>query len=204
MKKGKNFKSKSFIIVIFIILMFMTLSVAAAADSNLTDKGSTSLAKKNTTTTAVKEAAAKNNSASYNTLQKEINKSEKSLTLKSDYRYTDSDSVNGVVLNKNNMVIDGKGHTIDSSGKARVFVVSAKNVVLKNMIITNGRSEVGSALGFTEGATLSTINVTFTNNYASNCGCIFLDENCKYTSTNDKFINCNSKNEGIITLSNVL
>ncbi|MDO5826234.1 MAG: C1 family peptidase [Methanosphaera sp.] len=178
----------------------MTLSVAAAADSNLTDKGSTSLAKKNTTTTAVKEAAAKNNSASYNTLQKEINKSEKSLTLKSDYRYTDSDSVNGVVLNKNNMVIDGKGHTIDGSGKARVFVVSAKNVVLKNMIITNGRSEVGSALGFTEGATLSTINVTFTNNYASNIGCIFLDENCKYTSTNDKFINCNSKNEGIVTL----
>ena len=197
--KGINFRSKSLVLVVFITLMFLTLSVAMAADSNATDKGAASLVKKNTTTVG-KGAPAKTTTASYNTLQNEIRTSKKNtLTLTKNYKYTASDSVNGIVLNKNNMVIDGKGHTIDGSGKARVFVVNAKNVVLKNMIIQNGNSQYGSAIGFYKGATLSTINVTFVNNYASKYGCIYVDEKSKYGSTRDKFVNCKSATEGIIT-----
>ena len=197
---GKLCKSHAFILVVCITLMIMTLSVVSAADTNSTDKSSSSPIKKSTNTTNLKGASAtKSSSASCTTLQNQIDKSKNSITLQTNYKFTGSDSTNGVVLNKNNMVIDGKGHTIDGSAKARVFAVTAKNVVLKNMIIINGKHEIGSAIGFVKGASLTTINVTFRNNYATRAGCIFVDEGCTYTSNKDKFINCNSKTEGIIT-----
>ena len=180
--------------------MILTLSVVSATESNSTDKNSVSPIKSNDTTN-LKGASAntKSNSASYTTLQNQISKSKSSITLKTNYKYTSSDSENGIVLNKNNMVIDGKGHVIDGSAKARVFAVAAKNVVLKNMVIINGKSNLGGAIGFVKGASLTTINVTFRNNYATEAGCVFVDSGCKYTSINDKFINCNSKTEGVIT-----
>ena len=40
-------------------------------------------------------------------------------------------------LNRTKVTIDGKGHSIDAKGKARVFNVQASDVTIINLIIKN-------------------------------------------------------------------
>ena len=46
----------------------------------------------------------------------------------------------GIVIDIDNLVIDGKGKTIDAADRSRIFIVTAKNVTLKNIIFKNGHS----------------------------------------------------------------
>ena len=44
----------------------------------------------------------------------------------------------GIEIDKDNLIIDGQGHTIDSAGLSRIFYVSGNNITLKNIIFKNG------------------------------------------------------------------
>ena len=46
----------------------------------------------------------------------------------------------GIELNIDNLVIDGNGHTIDGAEKSRIFIITGKNIILKNIIFKNGYS----------------------------------------------------------------
>jgi len=67
---GKLCKSHAFILVVCITLMIMTLSVVSAADTNSTDKSSSSPIKKSTNTTNLKGASATKSSSASCTLFK--------------------------------------------------------------------------------------------------------------------------------------
>ena len=101
-----------------------------------------------------------NNDNSYTRLEKSINASKNSLTLNRDYKYTSKDNVNGITINKD-FILDGKGHTIDASGKSRIFIAQKGNIVLKNLILKNTDHGYGSAIYVNEKVKLTTINVTF-------------------------------------------
>ena len=47
---------------------------------------------------------------------------------------------NPVSINRDNLVIDGNGCTIDAQGRTRIFNVTGNNVVLKNFIFTNANT----------------------------------------------------------------
>ena len=46
----------------------------------------------------------------------------------------------GIELDMDDLVIDGAGHSIDGIGKSRIFIITGKNIVLKNIIFKNGHS----------------------------------------------------------------
>ena len=46
----------------------------------------------------------------------------------------------GIELDIDDVVIDGMGNTIDAKGKSRIFLITGKNVTIKNMTFKNGRS----------------------------------------------------------------
>lgn len=45
----------------------------------------------------------------------------------------------GIELDIDGLTIDGNGRTIDGGGKSRIFIITAKDITLKNIIFTNGR-----------------------------------------------------------------
>ena len=121
------------------------------------------------------------------------------LTLNNNYTFTSDDQhVNGITLNKA-IVIDGAGHAIDGGNSARIFTISANNVVLKNIVFKNANSTNGAgggALYITNGASnVSVDNSTFINNcHSKNGGSIFWQGD-NGTLTSSKFIS-NTANRG--------
>lgn len=46
----------------------------------------------------------------------------------------------GIDLDVDDLVIDGQNHTIDGNNLSRIFIITGKNITLKNIIIKNGHS----------------------------------------------------------------
>lgn len=96
------------------------------------------------------------------------------INLDKNYSYNvNSKITTGVLINKN-LVIDGKGHTIDGMSKTRIFTIfygleNNNNVVLKNIVFKNAYTNGygGAILSF---ANLTVDNCTFINNYANIAG----------------------------------
>ena len=108
----------------------------------------------------------------FDILQDLINKTQSNLIeLDRDYTYMiEVDSITeGIEINKN-IIIDGKGHTIDAKGKSGIFLVSASNVTFRNVNFVNGNSgyQMGSAIYYYgDGPVNFNIeNCTFKNNIA--------------------------------------
>ena len=95
------------------------------------------------------------------------------LTLDSDIVMTDDEAagfVNGVAINKD-IVIDGKGHTIDAKNLGRIFKINNWcDVTLTNVTLTNGNATVGGAI-YNFG-NLDLVHVNFVNNTAKYGGAI--------------------------------
>ena len=64
------------------------------------------------------------------------------INLTKNYTYNSGDSAlkDGIKITNDNVIIDGKGYTIDASNSARVFEITGNNVVLKNIIIKNAQT----------------------------------------------------------------
>lgn len=67
----------------------------------------------------------------------------KEIELKSDFSlrpYEYEFYEGGIELSMDNVVVDGGGKTIDGMGRSRIFIISGKNVTLKNMTFKDGHS----------------------------------------------------------------
>ena len=85
------------------------------------------------------------------------------LTLDSDIAMTDDEAANfkdGVVINKN-IVIDGKGHTIDARDLGRIFSIGEGfTVTLTNATLINGKADKGGAIYNNGSLTLSDVKLS--------------------------------------------
>ena len=85
------------------------------------------------------------------------------LTLDSDIAMTDDEAANfkdGVVINKN-IVIDGKGHTIDAKNLGRIFNIGEGfTVTLTNATLINGKAAEGGAIYNDGSLTLSDVKLS--------------------------------------------
>ena len=135
----------------------------------------------------------------FTSLKNDIDSNPKSVDLTQDYVYdnnTDDQLSLGIVIDKDDFVVNGNGHTIDGSNQARIFSIIGDNVTLKNLNLINGNSSVGGAVicpGFVnfenvtfkyntadKGAAIGCQNATivgsmFVNNHAVN-GVIYSDD----------------------------
>ena len=104
----------------------------------------------------------------FTSLNETIQNSENNIIyLNQDYKFdneSDNGLKNGILISKNNSIIDGQNHTIDGSTLARAFRVTAKNVTIINLNFVNCfNSEYGGTICFE------------TNGFGSVSGCSFVD-----------------------------
>ena len=84
----------------------------------------------------------------------------------------------GIELCRDNLEIDGGGHTIDGGARTRIFLITARNVTLKNITFKNGHSanrfeehaNGGGALKITKGASVNLEGCTFKKNTSADDG----------------------------------
>ena len=125
---------------------------------------------------------------SFTNLTDEIENAGTTLDLTKDYTFNnETDNKKGIVIGKDNFVLNGNGRTIDGKNQSRIFNITANNVTLSNLILTGGNAEKGGAVYVTGSLTLN--NVTFINNYAKiEGGAIGLYGNVILTCNNSDFI----------------
>ena len=103
------------------------------------------------------------NIKTFTDLQNAIGLVRGTLTLDSDIAMTDDEAANfkdGVVINKN-IVIDGKGHTIDAKNLGRIFSIGEGfTVTLTNATLINGKATEGGAIYNDGSLTLSDVKLS--------------------------------------------
>ena len=124
---------------------------------------------------------------SFTNLTDEIN-SKDVVDLTHDYKFNnETDDKSGIVIGKDNFVLNGNGRTIDGKNLSRIFNITANNVTINDLILINGNAEKGGAIYTTGSLTLS--NVTFIDNYAFKQGAaVGLYENVTIKCDNSRFI----------------
>ena len=122
--------------------------------------------------------------------------------LDKDYHGT-YDGGNGIQINRANVVIDGKGHTIDCTGEnSRMFNIRVEGITLKNITFTGGNFGYGGAIYTNKYLTI--IDCTFENNQATGTGSGYgggalYGSNAKMSLYNSTFINNHAAlNGGVI------
>ena len=187
-------KLKNELIVICLILFILiSISAVSAADEN------TNVITVNSDDTEIlninnvnSEVLTDENGGSFADLNDTINgDSSTNIILDNDYTYTSTDTIKtGILISKNNTVIDGQGHIIDAKGQTRIFYITATTVILKNIKFINGNvigDDGGAIYGY--GDNLRIFNCTFINNNASWGGAIFSYPNSLGVFVNSTFIN---------------
>lgn len=127
----------------------------------------------------------------FNYLQSLVNNASANgvINLTRDFVYSevyDTNIVQGILINKDNLTIDGQGHTIDAKGFSRIFQFGdrVRDVTLKNMILINGNHEnYGGAIEF-KGSYGTIENVEFRNNHAYRGGAV------DFSNYQGKIVNC--------------
>ena len=134
-----------------ILFILLSISCVSATEDNQTD----SVALQNDTGDILTETEG-----TLEMLNNDIQNSPNGYTLTKDYEYflgTDKKLKEGIVIDRDNYVIDGNGHTIDGFDEARIFKVTAKNVIIKNVIFkraNRGSTDTGGAVRFEKPGTL--------------------------------------------------
>ena len=170
--------------IVFLFLLIMTMGVVCAEDANQTAQDTLELSD-------TQDILSDTSEKSYNDLSSEIDNSTSSITLESDYKFKETDSVKYFEF-KTDYTINGNNHAIDADGKTIMFKVSKATLTLKNLILKNTND---SAIEV-NGGKLITQNVTFMNtNAADYGGAIYCSGTSTINSNYDKFID-NTAPEG--------
>ena len=168
--------------ILFVLLCM--LSAVAASDLNTTDTIASEITDETITETADYNAksgeilTANNEFSTFNNLDYNISCCENLAILDRDYAFNathDSGYVNGIGIHRNDLVIDGAGHTIDGGNLARMFNVTGTNVTFKNINFINGFTDNKGGALYITGTSSNIINCTFKNNKATvESGAVFL------------------------------
>ena len=160
--------------------MSLTVSCVNAADINESlDASDNLLAQDNQKILTEKEIG------DFSQLSSEINSSieTKQLYLTKDYAFdsnSDGEYNEGIPIDIDDLIIDGKGHTINANQKARIFNIKSDNVILKNINIINGKIQSNGAAIYWSGANGSLINCQIKNSATPNIGGgIYFENNAK-------------------------
>ena len=178
------------ILKIMIVLLILIMSVGAVgAAENTTDI-------RNTDSQLILETSQNELyatiEASFADLTNEIENTGTTLDLTRDYTFNNETDKNiGILISKDNFVLNGNGHTVDGKNLSRIFSIDGNNITLSNLVLINGNSNNGGAVCSEGAVTLN--NITFIDNYASiQGGAVGLFANAVLNINNSRFINNNA------------
>ena len=123
----------------------------------------------------------------------------------------------GIEISKDNLIIDGCGHSIDGANRTSILRVTAKNVTLKNIIFKNANlindfekhTSGGSAIRTTTKSSLKVINCQFMDNSSDDDGGAILNfsklhlMDCRFENNSSKTFAGAIYNRGTLFLSSV-
>ena len=114
---------------------------------------------------------------SFDDLQGEVDNTSAGSVLKLNKDY--NGTANAKIIVNKDLTIDGQGHTIDCLEKNNCigFYSTRGTIILKNLIIKNGRGENGGGICSLGSSKYILENCTLSNNYASNNGGAICSEN---------------------------
>lgn len=113
----------------------------------------------------------------FTNLDKLINSGYKEIVLDSDFTLGDeeeSEYIEGIELDLDDIKIDGNGHTIDARGKAKIFKFNDKRVTLKNIKFINGNANQGGVI-YQDNGKLIIKDCVFKDNKSKYGGAIYAD-----------------------------
>ena len=178
--------------VILITLIIMSIGCVNAIDTDSVDK--ISLEEIDSSTVGIND-----NSGSFNDLQNEIDNCQNNeLKLKKNYTNSNGDHVDGIKITKDNIIIDGQGHTINGTGKSRIMHITGNNITLKSINFVNGFSNENGGAILCNGSNIKILYCNFVNNKASFAGAIMLDNTNGYILNSSFYYNQASNNGGAI------
>ena len=108
----------------------------------------------------------------------------------------------GIELDVDDLIIDGDGKTIDGADISRIFLITANNITLKNIIFKNGHSHRnfdspsnnnGGAIMINSDLNVSIQNCSFINNESENLGGALYNkgelnlEGCSFSANSAKY-----------------
>ena len=105
----------------------------------------------------------------YTELQNKINSQDTIINLEKDYVLfipEELDFKDGININRNNIIIDGHGHTISGTSMAKFFNIVGNNVTLKNIIFSEGSGNDDALISAYNNLCIE--NCTFINNNGGN------------------------------------
>ena len=125
---------------------------------------------------------------SFSNLNNEIKIAGTSLDLNENYTFNNAtDNNTGILINRDNFVLNGNGHTINGNNQSRLFSITGNNITINDLILINGNYE--NCAGIRAVGTLTLNNVTFINNYANGQGgAIGIRDSGTLICNNTKFI----------------
>lgn len=110
----------------------------------------------------------------------------------------------GIGIDRDNLVIDGKGHTIDANDFSRIFLISSRNVVIKNVKFINGKyfkskfdfeDNGGGAIYAMPGSSAEIRDCIFSHNKSRNSAGAILNKSKYLKIKNLRFENNTAKNK---------
>ena len=130
--------------------------------------------------------------SSFSNLANEIRNAGTTLDLTNDYAFNnETDNNTGILIGKDNFVLNGNGHIVDGKNLSRIFAIGGNNVTLSNLVLINANTDRGGAV-FVEG-TVTLNNITFINNYATiQGGAVGLFADTVLNINNSRFIDNNA------------
>lgn len=169
---------REIIAIMLVICMLFTISAISAADSS-DDTVSVTNQSASVVNVASDDSIGMQNDGeilgdgeigTFEELYAEINEDTSKTYIELEKNYHGSyDKGKGIQINRANVVIDGKGHTIDCTGEnSRMFYITSEGITLKNIIFIGGNVGYGGAVYTNKYLTI--INCTFKDNQATGTG----------------------------------
>lgn len=197
-------------ILIVLLLLIFTIGAVSATDENMTSDSLTVNEEENMESiNQTDEYLVETQEGTFTELAKLIENVEpinppKTLELDKDYVNTGFEKE---ITIKTSMTIDGKGHTINANNTSRIFKIESSEIILKNIIFTNGNSDYGGAIDLNTHHGYSNYNCNFDNCSFINCSAKYGGGAVSYRDSEDcvinncTFINCHAPESGAIYFS---
>ncbi len=184
-------------IAIIMLVLIMSVGAVCAADSALDDvmsDDSQDILK--TTQDDISEVVQPK---TFTDLKHDIGNSSDVFVMKDDYKFDNvsDNSTRGIVIDRDNFVINGNGYTIDASSQSAIFAIRSKNVTINNLTFINANSSWGSVFYLAPGSSLTTNHANFIDNNAEDSVIYNMGV---YSSNHDSFRDCTA-DMGVIKLS---
>ena len=175
------------VLIMLIVMLVLIMSVGAVcaaddiSDEIISDGGQDTLE-------ITQDDIYTTGESSFSNLADEIENAGTTLDLTKDYTFNNAtDNNTGILISKDNFVLNGNGFTIDGNKQSRIFNITANNITISNLVLINANSDKGGAI-YTTGSLILN-NVSFIDNYASKQGAaVGLYENVTIKCNNSRFI----------------